>query len=1030
MEKKYWKGVEELNNSPEFTRLRDNEFFENLPIDGVLQNKATSTSSTSRRDFLKFLGFGVAAASLAACEAPVKKAIPYVVKPEEITYGIPDYYASGFFDGNDYCSVLVKTREGRPIKIEGNELSSVTKGGTNARVQATVLSLYDSARLTAPLASKKKAEWSAIDSSISSKLAEASAAGKKIVILSSTLPSPTSKKVVAEFSAKYPTTEHIVYDAVSYYGMLKGNELSFGKSMIPSYRFDNAEVIVSFGADFLSTWLSPIEFARQYAITRKLRDGKKSMSRHIQFESILSLTGSNADNRYKLKPSHLSSAVANLYNKIASATGGSTVNSTATPEDKAIEKVAQELLNAKGKSLVVSGSNDPNEQVLVNAINNLLGNYNSTINANQECNLRASNDAAVVELINKMNGGQVGAILFWNSNPVYTLPNSKEFLAALSKVGTKVSFADREDETAQHCDFVAPEHHYLESWNDLEPYKGYYNLVQPTIRPLFNTRQPQESLMKWAAMPQTDYYAYLEENWKGSIYGMQSGVSSSAAFWTQSLRNGVFEVAPAAATTLAFIGNVQDAASKITKPVTGVELVTYEKTGIGNGAHANNPWLQEFPDPISKVCWDNYFAILPAFAAKLGLVQGNVIEVKVGNTSLKGPVLLQPAMADETVAVAVGYGRTNVGKAGDNVGVNAYPLVSIASGAMKYFASATISKTVDDNYLLAATQTHHTMMGREIVKETNLSAWLKDAKAGNPDEMMETPYGKKKVEDVDLWATKENPGFDRTNHSWGMGIDLNACIGCGACVVACNAENNVAVVGKEEIMRSREMHWIRIDRYYSSDVTKENADEKKLGKLDMYGEMEKPAADNPDVVFQPVMCQHCNSAPCETVCPVVATTHSSEGLNMMAYNRCVGTRYCANNCPYKVRRFNWYEYSNNEKFPYTMTDDLGKMVLNPDVVVRSRGVMEKCSMCVQRIQYGKLEAKKASRRPIDGEIKTACAQSCPTNALVFGDYNDPASEINKLVSDGRSYHLLAEIKVKPGVFYQTKVRNKAESKEA
>ena len=340
MEKKYWKGVEELNNSPEFTRLRDNEFFENLPIDELLQNKASSTSSTSRRDFLKFLGFGVAAASLAACEAPVKKAIPYVVKPEEITYGIPDYYASAFFDGNDYCSVLVKTREGRPIKIEGNKLSSVTNGGTNARVQASVLSLYDSARLTSPLSAKKKATWSEVDAAITSKLSQSAAAGKKIVILSSTLPSPTTKKVVADFSAKYPTTEHIVYDAVSYYGLLKGNELSFGKSIIPSYRFDNAEVIVSFAADFLATWLSPIEFARQYAITRKLRDGKKNMSRHIQFESTLSLTGSNADNRYKLKPSQLSSAVANLYNKIAAATGGASVSSSATPQDKAIEKVA------------------------------------------------------------------------------------------------------------------------------------------------------------------------------------------------------------------------------------------------------------------------------------------------------------------------------------------------------------------------------------------------------------------------------------------------------------------------------------------------------------------------------------------------------------------------------------------------------------------------------------------------------------------------------------------------------------------
>jgi molybdopterin-containing oxidoreductase family iron-sulfur binding subunit len=452
---------------------------------------------------------------------------------------------------------------------------------------------------------------------------------------------------------------------------------------------------------------------------------------------------------------------------------------------------------------------------------------------------------------------------------------------------------------------------------------------------------------------------------------------------------------------------------------------------MGNGTNANNPWLQELPDPISKVCWDNYFAVLPAYADKMGFKAGNVIEVKVGNTSIKGPVMLQPAMADETIAVAVGYGRTKVGAAGNKVVFNAYPFASFSEGVLKYYATgATVSKTVDEDYPLAATQTHHTMMGREIVKETTLSAWLKDPKAGNPDEMISTPYGEKKAEDVDLWATPKNPGFDKPNHFWGLGIDLNACIGCGSCVVSCNAENNVPVVGKDEVMRSREMHWIRIDRYYSSDVTKENAEAKGLGKIDMYGQMEKPAADNPEVFFQPVMCQHCNNAPCETVCPVVATTHSSEGMNMMAYNRCVGTRYCANNCPYKVRRFNWFNYTDNEKFPFTMKDDLGKMVLNPDVVVRSRGVMEKCSMCIQRVQYGKLDAKKEGRRPIDGEIKTACAQSCPTNAIVFGDYNDPASEVNKLVNDKRSYHLLAEIKVKPSVFYQTKVRNREEGHEA
>ena len=1027
MEKRYWKGVEELNNDPEFVRLRDNEFYEHLPLDEALQKKADSASGTSRRDFLKFMGFSVAAASLAACEAPVRKAIPYVVKPEEVTLGIPNYYASTYADGGDYCSILVKTREGRPIKIEGNDLSTVTMGATNARVQASVLSLYDNARLRQPLAAKSPSDWDKVDAAIKADLTAQAAAGKQIAVVSSSLYSPSAEKALSGFMAAYPTARHIVYDAVSYHGMLKGNEMSFGKSMIPTYRFDKAEVIVSFGADFLTNWLSPIEFSRQYGETRKLRNGKKTLSRHHQFEAVLSLTGSNADVRHRVKPGQISAVVASLYNKVAALTGAAQISAAATPLDKALDKIAAELVASKGKSLVVSGSNDADEQVVVNAINNALGNYGATIITERPCLLKSSNDPAVSRLLSDMSSGSVGAVIFWNCNPAYSMPDAKALTAALAKVKLKVSLSDREDETAALCDYVCPDHHYLESWGDAEPYKGAFSLMQPTIRPLFNTRQAAHSLLKWSGSAQPDYYSHVREYWQTAIYPMQSGISSFEAFWTQSLRDGIFDASFVMGGASSFTADVAASYARLPKPAAGTEVVLYEKTGIGNGAYANNPWLQELPDPVTKVCWDNYFAVLPSFAEKMGWRQGNVIEVQANGAKVKGPVLLQPGMADETIAVAVGYGRTKAGKAGDNVGFNAYPLMRLTENSLRYHsAGVTVNKTVDDDHVLATTQTHHTMMGRDIVKETSLSAWLKDPKAGNPDELISSPYGPKKPEELDLWATPSDPGFERPNHSWGLGIDLNSCIGCGGCVVACTAENNVPVVGKDEIMRSREMHWIRIDRYYSSDTTKENATEKGLGKLDMYGEMEVPASENPQVVFQPVMCQHCNQAPCETVCPVAATTHSSDGLNMMAYNRCVGTRYCANNCPYKVRRYNWFKYSDNEQFPYNMQDNLGKMVLNPDVTVRSRGVMEKCSMCVQRIQYGRLEAKKAGRRPKDGEIKTACAQACPTNAIVFGDYNDAESEVSKLFADQRSYHLLATIKTKPSVFYQTKVWNRTE----
>ncbi len=1018
MEKKYWKGLEDLRNDPEFTRLRDNEFFELLPI----KEGDDKSSSTPRRDFLKYLGFGVAAASLAACTAPVKKAIPYLIKPEEITPGVPDYYASTHFDGNDYASILIKTREGRPIKVDGNESSKITQGGSNARVQASVLGLYDSTRLKHPLARKGPSEWLTVDTEIKSKLADVSSKQGKIRILSSTIISPTTKKAIADFAAKYPTTKHIQYDAISRYGMIKANQLSFGKPVIPAYNFETAAVIASFECDFLSNWIAPIPHSRQYAKTRKLGEDKKKMSRHIQFEANLSLTGSNADNRYKLRASEHGAALVTLYNMVASANLGT----SATSADAALKKTAQELLANKGNAVVVSGSNDVNHQLIVNAINTLLGSYENIINLDRHSNLRQGNDEEVMELLREMNAGEVGALLVYNSNPVYTLPTGNDFAAAMKKVGLTVSFADREDETAQHCTYVCPDHHYLESWNDAEPVKGSFSTCQPAIQPLFNSRQAQQSLLMWSDSAQQDYHEYLKANWEKNIL-----TGATDASWMKVLQDGVYEGTKdegqgtkGEAAASAGTASLPDAAAQIANhKSSGIDVVLYEKTGLGNGNNANNPWLQELPDPISKICWDNYFAVSIGFAKAQGYQQGNIIEVKVNNVTLKGPVLIQPGQADQTIGIAVGYGRTNAGKAGNKVGVNAYPLTSFSDGSIHYMASgATITKTVDPDYKLNGTQIHHTMMSREPVRETTLAEWQKDHKSKNEVELFHTYKGKLPADKVDLWATPKLPGFDKPNHLWGMVIDLNSCIGCGACVVSCTAENNVPVVGKDEIGRSREMHWIRIDRYYSSDLTKEKAEEEGLSKIDSWRQMENPS-DNPEIVFQPVMCQHCNHAPCETVCPVAATPHSSEGINMMAYNRCVGTRYCENNCPYKVRRFNWFRYNENPQFPYTMYDPMEKMVLNPDVVVRSRGVMEKCSLCVQRIQYGKLEAKKQNRRPKDGEINTACAQACPTHAIVFGDYNDPESELSKMAKDERNYHLLEELNTQPNVYYQVKVRN-------
>jgi MoCo/4Fe-4S cofactor protein with predicted Tat translocation signal len=1017
MSKTYWKGVEELRNDAEFVRLKNNEFAEHLPLEEILNDKAASSDTTPRRDFLKFLGFSVAAASLAACETPVKKTIPYLIKPDTITPGVANWFASTFFDGYDYASILVKTREGRPIKIEGNAASSVTLGGTNARIQASVLSLYDNARLRHPLANGAEASWSNIDKEVTSKLAEIAAAGGKIRILSSTVISPSTKKVIADFTAKYPTTRHIQYDAVSFSGTLDANKESFGMAVLPSWHLDKADVIVSFDSDFLINGYSPVEHARQYALGRKL-DDKKTMSRHFQFESALSLTGSNADYRYQVKPSQQGAAIVALYNAVAAKAGAAAVNAAGTaPHQKEISAIADQLWEHRGRSLVTCGMNSKHLQVLVNGINSMLGNIGTTLDFDNPSYLRQGSDADLAGLLDEMKKGEVGALFVYQCNPAYTLPNGAEFAAMMKNVKLSVSFADREDETAARCTHVCPDHHALESWNDAEPRKGCFSLAQPTIAPLFATRQAQESLLVWAGNT-TPYRDYVQQYWSASVHPMQPGLGFFQSFWNATLQQGVFEAAAASPKNYSSAANHGAAAAAVAAMSgSGFEMTLYEKAGLGNGNQANNPWLQELPDPVSKITWDNYLCVAPADAREKGWNQGNVVEVKAGNVTAKLPVVVQPGQMPGTVSVALGYGRKGIGKVAEDVGVNVYPFAALSDGYVRYGASGiTISKTTDDDHPLAATQTHHTMMGRAIVKETVLGAFVANPAAGNEEELFGVRKGKEetkqKPDEVNLWDN-HNVG----NHHWGMSIDLNSCIGCGSCVVSCQAENNVPVVGKQEVMNSREMHWIRIDRYYTSD-----ADPKEHEKGDIKA-MEHPS-DNPSVRFQPVMCQHCAHAPCETVCPVIATSHSSEGMNQMIYNRCVGTRYCANNCPYKVRRFNWFRYSDNPKFDFEMNNDLGKMVLNPDVTVRSRGVMEKCSLCVQRIQDGKLTAKREGRTVADGEINTACAQSCPTQAITFGDYKLSGSRLSKMWQpEGRSYHLLGELDVQPNVFYQTKVRN-------
>jgi molybdopterin-containing oxidoreductase family iron-sulfur binding subunit len=993
--KRYWRGIEELTNDAEFVKNVGNEFGE-API--------TDGTNSQRRDFLKTLGFSVAAVSLAACEAPVRKAIPYLNKPMDVEPSIANWYASTYTDGGEYYSVLVKTREGRPIKLEGNRLSSVSMGVLSARAQASVLSLYDNEKLRGPQEGGKNTDWKTLDGKIPAQLSRS----QNIRLVSSTILSPATKAVIAEFKAKYPSTQHIQYDANSASGLLQANG-----GILPSYDFSKAKTIVGLSCDFLGTWIAPAIFQNQYAKTRKLSSapgGKKDMSRHYQFETILSNTGSNADYRTAIKPSQEGLVAAALYNKVAAKLGGSPVSAPAV-NVKWLDEAANDLAASRGAALVVSGSNDVAVQTLVNALNNLLGSYGSTIDLGTPNYFRQGNDATMNAFVDDLKAGRVDAVIFYGANPVYNHPRGKEIADALGRVPLSVSFADRADETASLCKFIAPDSHFLESWNDAEPKRGYYSLVQPTISTIFKTRQAQVSLLAWAGQ-NGDYEAYLKNHWRANLYPLSDRSKDFKNFWIQCLHDGVFEpntaAAPSAATMNAdAAAAAASIAGRYKAAPEGLELAIYEKVSMGTGSQANNPWLQELPDPVTKACWDNYAAISQRTATKLGLKQNDLVKVQVaGREAFEIPVLVQPGQADDTVAVAIGYGRTKAGKSADGVGVNVFPFVGLLAPTVTVQATGGAYSPG-----IAQTQTHHTVMGRQaVIQESVLANYRKNVKAGRFEPKVATSVGKVEPTSLSLWNGHEKP-----NHSWGMVIDLNSCTGCNACVIGCQSENNVAVVGRREVIMRREMHWIRIDRYYSSDAEPED-----LKGLEV-------ASDNPEVTFQPMLCQHCSNAPCETVCPVIATSHSAEGLNQMTYNRCIGTRYCANNCPYKVRRFNWFKYFNEDKFDFHFNNDLGKMVINPDVTVRSRGVMEKCSFCVQRIQETKLKAKKERRRPEPNEVETACSQSCPTGAIVFGDMNNPNSEISKILAverDGRAFHVLEEINVLPQISYLTKIRNK------
>jgi molybdopterin-containing oxidoreductase family iron-sulfur binding subunit len=1066
--KRYWKSLPMRDAAPDLVEATADGFPPGPPAEAGL----------SRRDFLRAAGFVIAGTTLAGCQrAPVQPALPLLVQPEEAVPGRASYYASTCGGCSAGCGLLAKVRDGRPIKLEGNPDHPLSRGGLCAVGQASLLGLYDSLRLQQPLRDGQPITWEEVDQGVRAGLDAARGQGG-VRVLSGSLNGPTARRqlqLFLRFLGQFADARHVIYDPLSSSAILEAHRQTHGVRVLPRYLFEQAEVVVSFDADFLGTWIAPVEFAAGYQAGRTLAGSPPRCSFHVQFESRLSLTGSKADERVRIAPGELGLVMTHLAQRLAGLRIRASVNEAqvlvmthlarrlagaeaAPVADGLLDRLAERLWQKRGRSLVVCGSQDVAEQVLCNLLNHLLGNYGATLEVARPSYQRQGEDAALEVLLGELRAGRVAALFLLGCNPAYDLPGGSDWESLLQRVALVVCCAERLDETARlltlpsppggegrarGARFVCPLPHYLACWDDAEPVAGVVSLAQPTLRPLGDTRPLLESLAAWSGAPQSAYQM-LRTTWETEVFpryrtalaaaaastignvGPPAGdgplLASSALvagnmlrggtfrdFWDHTLHEGFARVAPREVRLHEFNFGTVQAVLHARRPAEGTfALVLYPTVGMLDGRHAYNPWLQELPDPISKVTWDNYACLAPATASRLGLHDGDVVRLEAPGPGVSGalelPVLVQPGQHDGVVAVALGYGsaisarfadirphwlqaQPTVGSDG-LVGVNAAPLLRWEGGTLRFTRDGVRVTPLGRRQPLASTQDHNTItvplqlaqpghVRLPIVQETTVAALTAAVN-----------HSRQEPEQADLWPEDHpTPG-----HRWGMVIDLAACTGCSACVVACQVENNIPVVGKDEVRRHREMHWLRIDRYYSGET----------------GDV--------DVIHQPMLCQHCGNAPCETVCPVLATVHSSEGLNQQVYNRCVGTRYCANNCPYKVRRFNWFDYARD--------DTLQNLVLNPDVTVRSRGVMEKCSFCVQRIQEARIEARRQGLPIEDGAIQPACQQSCPTGAIVFGDLNQRQSQAAQLAGNGRGFQVLAELNVRPSITYLKGVRNR------
>ncbi len=964
--KEYWRSLDQLGNTPEFREWVEREF---------PQGASEMDNSWSRRSFLTIMGASMALAGLAGCRRPVEKIVPYVKAPEEIIPGIAQKYATTMPSGNYAYGLVVESHEGRPTKLEGNALHPSSLGKSTAEIQSTILDLYDPDRSQSLLEIGVTRKWDDFVAFWLTLGAEYSAKkGAGLAVLSEPFSSPTMMRLKTAFTKRYPKAKWVSWAPSADENIYTGIALASGKRLRPIYAYAKAKVLLSIDSDFLLTENDSIVANLGFAKGRSLDSEKDEMNRLYTVESLYSPTGAMADHRLRLKPTDIANfafaladelSAQGLKHSLRAGLGGSLSASAS----KWLKPLAKDLLANKGRSLVLAGANQPPEiHALVMVLNDALGNNGKTVEYVEPLDSEFSDMSSFKTLTKDMRSGKVGALVMLGGNPVYNAPVDLEFSKALKKVKRSIHLSERVDETSNEVLWHIPKAHYLESWGDTRSADGTVGMIQPLIEPLFNGKSAVELLSLIVTGQSVAGHDLVRETWKPKVK------SNFEKTWRRYLHDGVIKGTAYKAVRVSANGNKISRQSKVTD---GYDIVFHTCRTLGTQGSANNGWLQELPDPITKISWDNVATISPATAKDLGVANEDMVRITLNGHELSIPAWIVPGHADHCVGLALGYGHTRSGRVGNNVGVNCSRLRNSSSLAIA--TGAKVERTTG-TFELANLQDHGSMEGRPIVREATIEEYRKDPEVIK--EMVEHPPL------LSLWDDYEYT----EGYQWGMAIDLTTCSGCNACTIACQSENNIPIVGKVEARKGREMHWIRIDRYFSGSV------------------------EEPEMVHQPVACAHCELAPCEQVCPVAATTHDKEGLNTMVYNRCIGTRYCANNCPYKVRRFNFFNFTKD--YP-----EVVKMAQNPDVTVRSRGVMEKCSYCVQRINAGKKTAKLEKREVRDGDIVVACQQACPADAITFGNLMDKNSKVSKMKKRNRDYHLLQELNIKPRTSYLAKIRN-------